>query len=278
MKAKHWIALFSMSFAGELAWGIQTQIFNLFLFNEIVPRPLPVSLMVASGAVVATLTAIFMGAWSDQIGRRKPFILAGYTLWGVTVMLFPATRFITVVGLAVAVILLLNALVSFFRATAYEASYNAYLTDITTLENRGTAQGVASLGLWVAMVVTFGGLGLIDATGWQIFFFIVGALVIIMGDLGGVIVEDSGVPTDADIGVFKRVRHTFRPNFLRRQKNFPDPAGNGPVHDVVQHLFPVHSDLPATLFGAAGCQCRIAGAGQHYRGRDCICDSGGHPE
>ncbi|MCO5186052.1 MAG: MFS transporter [Anaerolineae bacterium] len=220
MKAKHWIALFSMSFAGELAWGIQTQIFNLFLFNEIVPRPLPVSLMVASGAVVATLTAIFMGAWSDQIGRRKPFILAGYTLWGVTVMLFPATRFITVVGLAVAVILLLNALVSFFRATAYEASYNAYLTDITTLENRGTAQGVASLGLWVAMVVTFGGLGLIDATGWQIFFFIVGALVIIMGDLGGVIVEDSGVPTDADIGVFKRVRHTFRPNFLRRQKNF----------------------------------------------------------
>ena len=98
------------------------------------------------------------------------------------------------------------------------------------------------------MVVTFGGLGLIDATGWQIFFFIVGALVIIMGDLGGVIVEDSGVPTDADIGVFKRVRHTFSAEFSAPAKEFlPDPAGNGPVHDVVQHLFSVHSDLPATL-------------------------------
>jgi MFS family permease len=220
MKAKHWIALFAMSFAGELAWGVQSQIFNLFMFNEIVPRPLPVSIMVASGALVATLTAIFMGAWSDQTGKRKPFILAGYTLWGLTVMIFPTTRFITVIGLAIAAILLLNALISFFRATAYESSYNAYLTDITTLENRGSAQGVASLGLWIAMLVTFGGLGLIEETGYQLFFFIVGALVIIMGDLGGIIVEDSDVPTDADVGVFKRVRHTFRPNFLRQQKNF----------------------------------------------------------
>ena len=220
MKIKHWLALFVMSFAGELAWGVQTQIFNLFLFNEISPRPITVSLMVATGAVVATVTAIFMGAFSDQKGRRKPFILAGYILWGITVILFPSTQLIAIVWLAVTAVILLNALMSFFRATAYEASYHAYLTDITNLENRGTAQGMASLGLYIAMVVTFGGLGLIEETGYQVFFLIVGGLVIIMGTIGGLVVEDSGVPVDHEVGVFKRVRKTFHRDFLRQQKNF----------------------------------------------------------
>ncbi|MCP4199954.1 MAG: MFS transporter [Proteobacteria bacterium] len=209
-----------MSFAGELAWGVQSQIFNLFTFNEIVPRPIVVSIMVAVGAVAATLTAIVMGAWSDQIGRRKPFILIGYLLWGVTVILFPTVAFIRLLWLAVLAVVLLNGLMSFYRATAYEASYHAYLTDITTLENRGAAQGIAGLGLWVAMVVTFGGLGLIEETGYQVFFLIVGAIVILSGGIGGAIVQDSGVPIDHEIGVFKRIRHTFRPEFLRQQRNF----------------------------------------------------------
>ncbi len=220
MKFKQWLALFVMSFAGELAWGVQTQIFNLFVFNEIVPRPIVVSAMVAVGAVVATVTAIVMGAWSDQQGRRKPFILAGYGLWGLTVILFPATELISVVWLAVTAVILLNALMSFFRATGYEASYHAYLTDITTLSNRGAAQGMASLGLYIAMVVTFGSLGLIDATSYQLFFIIAGALVIIMGTIGGLIVEDKGVPVDHEVGVFKRIRKTFHRDFLRQQKNF----------------------------------------------------------
>jgi MFS family permease len=220
MKFKHWLALFVMSFAGELAWGVQTQIFNLFLFNKISPRPITVSLMVATGAVVATVTAIFMGAFSDQKGRRRPFILAGYILWGITVILFPSTQLISIVWLAVTAVILLNAFMSFFRATAYEASYHAYLTDITNLDNRGTAQGMASLGLYIAMVVTFGGLGLIEETGYQIFFLIAGTLVIIMGTIGGLIVEDSGVPVDHEVGVFKRIRKTFHRDFLRRQKNF----------------------------------------------------------
>ncbi len=133
MKWKYWLALFVMSFAGELAWGVQTQIFNLFLYNEILPRPVAVSVMVAIGAVVATVTAIGMGALSDQKGRRKPFILAGYIFWGVTVIIFPSTQLITIVWVAVTAVILFNALMSFFRATAYEASYHAYLTDITNL-------------------------------------------------------------------------------------------------------------------------------------------------
>lgn len=61
--------------------------------------PIVISLMVAVGAIMVTVTAIVMGAWSDQQGRRKPFILAGYGLWGLTVILFPATELINMVWL-----------------------------------------------------------------------------------------------------------------------------------------------------------------------------------
>jgi hypothetical protein len=36
-----------LSFAGQLAWAVENQYFNLFLYNEIAPVPMYVSLLVA---------------------------------------------------------------------------------------------------------------------------------------------------------------------------------------------------------------------------------------
>ncbi|MFZ5645347.1 MAG: MFS transporter [Bacillota bacterium] len=237
MKLKHWVALFVMSFAGEFAWGIQSQIFNLFMFNKIAPRPILISTMVFVGAVVATITAIVMGALSDEKGKRKPFILAGYLLWGIFIAFFPLTQHIPVPVAAVLAVILINGLMSYFRATAYEASYHAYLTDITNLKNRGTAQGVASLGLCFAMLATFSGLDFIDSfdksinplvmqikglgfDSFSFFFLIVGIVVIIMGSAGGLIVEDSGIPAGGEMKVLNRIKSTFKKDFFKVHKNY----------------------------------------------------------
>ena len=75
-------------FAGQLAWGVENQYFNTFIYDNITPDPRPISWMVAASAFTATLTTILMGAFSDQVrsswGRRKPFILLGYLAWGVS--------------------------------------------------------------------------------------------------------------------------------------------------------------------------------------------------
>ncbi len=51
--------------------------------------------MVAITALVATLTAILMGALSDRMrtrwGRRKPFLVIGYIAWGIITALFPTS-------------------------------------------------------------------------------------------------------------------------------------------------------------------------------------------
>ena len=45
----------------QLAWAVENQFFNTFLYNEITPDPRPISWMIAVTTLVATLTVIFMG-------------------------------------------------------------------------------------------------------------------------------------------------------------------------------------------------------------------------
>lgn len=88
-----WTALVLLGFAGQLAWAVENQFFNTFVYDKITPDPRPISWMVAASALVATLTAILMGALSDRTrtrwGRRRPFILFGWLAWGITTAAFP---------------------------------------------------------------------------------------------------------------------------------------------------------------------------------------------
>ena len=43
-----------LSFSGELAWAVENQFFNLFIYKKIAPVPLYVSLLVAIIAIVST--------------------------------------------------------------------------------------------------------------------------------------------------------------------------------------------------------------------------------
>ena len=81
-----WLAVILLSFAGQLAWGVENQYFNTFMYDNIIPDPRPISWMVAASAITATITSILMGALSDRTrsrwGKRKPYILMGYLALG----------------------------------------------------------------------------------------------------------------------------------------------------------------------------------------------------
>jgi Na+/melibiose symporter-like transporter len=112
LSKKIWIAIILLAFSGQLAWGVENQFFNTFMYNNITPDPRPVSWMVAASAIAATLTTILMGTLSDRTrsrwGRRKPFILFGYLAWGVMTALYPSAAFFKPVGLAIGMAILLD--------------------------------------------------------------------------------------------------------------------------------------------------------------------------
>ena len=74
-------------FIGQVAWAVENNFFNTFLFS-FGGTTKDISTMVAASAVVAVVTTFVMGTLSDKLGRRKVFICAGYVAWGITVMAF----------------------------------------------------------------------------------------------------------------------------------------------------------------------------------------------
>ena len=107
-----WTAIILLGFSGQLAWGVENQYFNTFVYDNIIPDPRPISWMVAASAITATLTSILMGALSDRTrsrwGKRKPFILIGYLAWGIFTAAFPSAAFLTPVTLAVGMAILFD--------------------------------------------------------------------------------------------------------------------------------------------------------------------------
>ena len=203
---KVWIAIILLGFSGQLAWGVENQFFNTFMYDKITPDPRPISWMVAASAVAATLTTILMGTLSDRIrsrwGRRRPFILIGYLAWGILTALFPSAAFFRPVTLAIGMAILFDCVMTFFGSTANDAPLNAYITDVTTTGNRGRVMGVVQILTWVAILIVYGGAGLIiQNLGYYAFFYIIGGLVFVMGLIGSFFIHEEPL-TEKPIGSY----------------------------------------------------------------------------
>src|SRR5512143_1384313 len=96
--ARAWFVMFALALTGQIAWAVENSWFNTFVYDIITPAPRPVAWMVAASAITATLTTLLMGTLSDRartrLGRRRPFILFGYILWGMSTVLFPTVAYI----------------------------------------------------------------------------------------------------------------------------------------------------------------------------------------
>jgi MFS family permease len=222
---KIWISIILLSFAGQLAWGVENQFFNTFMYNNITPDPRPIAWMVAASAVTATLTTILMGTLSDRTrsrwGRRKPFILFGYLAWGVLTALYPSASFFQPIGLAVFMAILLDCVMTFFGSTANDAALNAYITDVSTIENRGRVMGVVEILTWLAILIVYGGAGpIIDSLGYYAFFYLIGGLVLLLGLVGSAFIHEEPL-TDKPVGTYwHHLRESFQWKNLVANRNF----------------------------------------------------------
>lgn len=173
----------------------------------------------------ATLTTLLMGALSDKLGRRKPFIAAGYVLWGLSTAafgyitpenaarLFPGAN---AVASAAMLVVIMDCVMTFFGSTANDAAFNAYVTDITDNSNRGRAESVLAILPLLSMLIIFGAFdGLTQQGRWQEFFGIFGLAVTFVGVLAIVLVQDEpGLKRGSD-SYFKNLLYGFRPSVVK---------------------------------------------------------------
>jgi MFS family permease len=225
LSKRTWIGVSLLGFVGALAWAVENQFFNTFVYDTITPDPRPISWMVAASAITATLTSILMGALSDRTrtrwGRRRPFILLGYLLWGVATAAFPSAALFHPIGLAVGMAILFDCVMTFFGSTANDAALNAYVADVTTPANRGRLVSLLYIASAVANLIIYAGAGMIiERWGYFPLFYLIGGSVILIGLIGGLLIQEPVLPPSPVGSYWGQIADTFRWESLRRHRDF----------------------------------------------------------
>ena len=223
--SRKWITLILIGLFGQFAWTIENMYFNVFLYNTISTDPTYIAAMVGWSAAAATVTTLLMGALSDRVGKRKAFICAGYILWGLSTAafgyitpenagrLFPAAN---AAAAAATLVVVMDCIMTFFGSTANDGAFNAYVTDITTAENRGRAESVLAILPLISMLIIFGAFdGLTQQGRWREFFNIFGAAVSLVGLIAIFLVKDEPTLKPRKDSYFKNLLYGLRPAVVR---------------------------------------------------------------
>ena len=228
---KKWLAFIIAGLVGQLAWAIENNYLNLYVFDCSHDYNF-IRIMTALSAVAATITTLFIGALSDRLGKRKLFISVGYILWGISIIAFAfldPTSNITIVAnsgfLAGVMIVVMDCVMTFFGSTANDACFNATVSDHTDETNRGKIDSVLSvlpLFALIAVTVVGGIFGISNTNGdpvhWDYFFYLFGGLTTVIGVLCIFIYPKDVVSPNKD-NYFKNIIYGFRPKVVKDNIN-----------------------------------------------------------
>ncbi len=230
-KTKFYLTLVIFSLIGQIAWVVENMYFNVFIYKMFGATPNDISNMVMASAVSATVTTLLIGALSDKIGKRKIFMCLGYILWGVSILSFALIRkdvigavfptAVSVSAVCITLVIILDCLMTFFGSSANDAAFNAWLTDSTNNENRGSAEGINSMMPLMAILVVFGGFmgfSLEKPEEWTVIFSIIGAVVILIGIAGFFMIDEPKIQVEENKSYFKNILYGFRPSVIKENK------------------------------------------------------------
>lgn len=240
--ARRWTAIILIGLFGQIAWAIENNYINLWVYSQS-HNASHITWMTMASAVVATLTTFFIGALSDKLGKRKIFIALGYAIWGITVSLFGVMSLTNMSGLAggdmvraivmVGVMnVIVDCLMTFFGSSANDAAFNAYVTDETNEHNRPLVESILSVMPLFAMAIMLGVgmiLGIPGTQGdtpndawaasvaqpWLIFFLIFGIATTLVGIASFFLLPKDHIEPNREDAYFKHMVKGFFPKTVK---------------------------------------------------------------
>ena len=229
---RKWLTFILAGFVGQLAWAIENNYFNVYVYDCTKEYGF-IPVMTIASAAAATITTLFMGAVSDRLGKRKLLISTGYILWGVSILLFaflnPSSSFNIVANsafVAGTMIVIMDCVMTFFGSTANDAAFNAFVTDNTNNDNRSKVESVLSVMPLLALIIVIVIAGIfVDLSAealaagavkqWDIFFYIFGSITLVIGIVSFFLVPKDVVTPNKDGNYIQSVFYGFRPKVIK---------------------------------------------------------------
>lgn len=251
------ITLFNIilfGFIGQIAWAVENNFFNTFLFSFGGTTD-DISAMVAASSVVAVLTTFFMGTLSDKLSRRKIFICLGYVAWGITVMSFafisrenigkiigeaPGTA--AALAATVTTVIVMDCVMTFMGSTSNDSAFNAWITDVTSPSNRAKVEGLLAILPVAALVIVTAVFGFIagdnaQASDYSVCFLGLGILVILCGIIGIFTIKDTGTGIKKESNYWGDLIYGFRPSVIKSHKNLYLSLACIGVYSIASQVF-----------------------------------------
>ena len=240
---RFWLIVWGMGLAGQLCWNMENQWFNTFVYAKISQDVDIVTWMVILSAFVTTISTFVFGTMSDRMGNRKKFVSIGYIIWGVATILFGLTEFIgSVAGSSIAIagflVVLVDAIMSFFGSMGNDSGYNTWLNDHTNDNNKGQiGAALAALPVIGTVIGTVLGGMLVNVgnetvgtdaynpalDNYQLLFWAMGIFVILVGVISLFIMKDHPSLEQNKKGSFiSQVTDIFRFSTLKGNKNLKE--------------------------------------------------------
>ena len=235
LTGKRWFLIVLLALVGQIAWAVENNFFNLFIQDAFGASLNDMALMVSASALVATATTLLVGTWSDRVGHRKIFVVAGTLLWGVSICVFSVLQDASMAlardaagaaALGITLTIVFDCIMTFFGSLSNDSAFNAWVTDITDESNRGRVEGVNSSMPLLSMLAVFGGamfIMIVRPDGsvtydYPLFFAIIGGIVLVTGILAALLMEDSRPAPQRDKSYFAELVRGFSPSFIREHK------------------------------------------------------------
>ena len=239
-KARRLSAILLLGLFGQIAWAIENNYINLWVFSQSHNTD-HIAWMTTGSAIVATLTTFFVGALSDRLGKRKPFIAGGYSIWGIFVFLFGVMSLSNMevlggsraTGLVLVGVmnLVVDCVMTFFGSSANDACYNAFVTEATSKEERPFLETLLSvMPLLSLAIMMLAGLilGIPDASKseaeiagpWFVFFLIFGALTTLVGIVSFFLLPKDTIAPSRKEGYFSHMVQGFKPSSVKANPSF----------------------------------------------------------
>lgn len=237
-----WFNIILFGLMGQIAWAVENMFFNTFLYNTIyngasqaavdgsVDVMSAISIMVAASASCTVLATFLVGTWSDKVGKRKMFISIGYILWGIVTALFgaisrdnTASLFhlndeVQILTVTVAIVIVMDCIMSSIGSSGNDAAFNAWVTDVTSTENRATVESVLALLPLIATAGVMGLAGAVTSIGYDVFFIALGAIVSVCGVCGLFSLKDGKIHTDVSESYLKDLVYGFKPSVVKENQ------------------------------------------------------------
>lgn len=270
--ARFWVSLLLIGLVGQLAWAIENNYINLWVYSQ-TGNTDAITWMTITSALAATLTTFFVGLWSDRVGKRKLFINIGYIIWGVAVFTFGLCNYHNLLSMTkeqtsailwVGIVMtLIDNLMTFFGSTSNDACFNAWVTEHTDETNRGKVESILSVLPLIANVFMIAiGIPLhIGAVpddflkeqiaagvypdsaaalshGWFFYFLICGVLVTIIGILSLFLLPKDEIEPNREESYGKKLFYGFRPSVIKK---------NGELYLLLLTFFGFNSAINAFM-------------------------------